>query len=65
MKYHNSFQKAYNKLEEWGIGSVITRIETFRKILQELVNTPTIKIPLWIESHKEELKELGIKIKER
>jgi hypothetical protein len=36
-----------------------------KKLLEELINTPPIKIPLWIEQHKKQLKELGIKIKGR
>jgi len=37
--------------------------EEMRELLEQLVNTPPIKIPLWIEQHKKELKELGINIK--
>ena len=35
-----------------------------RELLQELVNTPVIKIPFWIIQHKEQLESLGIELKE-
>ena len=33
-------------------------------LLQELINTPVLKIPFWIEQNKEKLKKVGITIKE-
>jgi hypothetical protein len=30
------------------------------RLFQDLINTPTLKIPFWILQHKEELKKLGI-----
>lgn len=38
--------------------------EELKKLLEELANTPILKIPFWIESHKEELERLGLNIKE-
>ena len=35
-----------------------------KEVLQELVNTPVIKIPFWIIQHKQQLKDLGIVLKE-
>lgn len=35
-----------------------------KDMLQELVNTPVVKIPLVIEKLKEKLKEKGIEVKE-
>ena len=39
-------------------------IPSARDLLQELVNTPVIKIPFWIIQHKEQLKSIGIELKE-
>lgn len=36
-----------------------------KSLLEELVNTPILKIPFWIEAHKKELKELGIELNEK
>lgn len=36
--------------------------EELKKLLQELANTPLLKIPIWIEQHKEELEKLGVKV---
>ena len=33
------------------------------ELLKELVNTPPIKIPIWIKQHVDVLKSLGITIK--
>lgn len=35
-----------------------------REVLQELVNTPIIKIPFWIEQHKQQLEAIEIILKE-
>lgn len=37
----------------------------YKELLQELVNVPPIKLPLWIVQHQEQLHKLGIKIKEK
>ncbi len=37
--------------------------EQLKKLLEELANTPILKIPFWIEAHKKELQELGVTIK--
>jgi len=34
-----------------------------KRLLEELVNTPIIKIPFWIEQNKDNLKFCNIKIK--
>ena len=33
------------------------------KLLERYINCPLIKKPFWLEQHKKELKELGIKVK--
>ena len=35
------------------------------KLLKEFVNCPLIKLPLWIEGHKDELKKWDIDLKEK
>lgn len=32
-----------------------------KKLLEDLINTPILKIPFWITQHQKELKKLGIK----
>jgi hypothetical protein len=36
-----------------------------KELLEELANTPLIKVPLWLEQHKNELKELDINLIEK
>jgi len=33
-----------------------------KSLLQEVINLPPLKLPLWVLEHKEELEQLGIKI---
>ena len=37
----------------------------YKELLQELVNVLPIKLPLWIVQHQEQLRKLGITIKEK
>lgn len=37
---------------------------SIRELLIELVNTPVIKIPFWILQHKQQLKSVGVELKE-
>lgn len=48
----------------YGYDTVSSRESELEELLGEIVNTPTVKIPLWIVQNKKRLKELGIKIKE-
>jgi len=36
-----------------------------RNLLEEIVNTPLLKIPFWIIKNKDKLKQLGIKIRRK
>jgi len=36
-----------------------------RDLLEEIVNTPLLKIPFWIIKNKDKLKQLGIKIRRK
>lgn len=38
--------------------------DELKKLLEELANTPLLKIPFWIEQHKKELERLGVSVKE-
>ena len=38
-------------------------IEKLKKIIEELVNMPPIKIPIWVHKNYDKLKALGIEIK--
>jgi len=40
-------------------------ISRLKKIIEELINMPPIKIPIWIYENLDLLKELGIKVKEK
>jgi len=40
-------------------------ISRLKKIIEDLVNMPPIKIPIWIYENFDLLKELGIKVKEK
>jgi len=51
---------------EWNSGTfqlTDPQKEKLKKLLEELANTPLLKIPFWIEAHKKELEELGISVK--
>jgi len=36
-----------------------------RNLLEEIVNTPLLKIPFWIIKNKDKLEQLGIKIRRK
>jgi len=52
----------YGKYEYDWRDDVINRL---KKIIEELVNIPPIKIPIWIYENYDLLKELGIEVREK
>lgn len=50
--------------KRWSLKNVKEeRDRRIRELLEELANTPLLKVPFWIEAHKKELEKLGVSIK--